>query len=73
MLLCLLHVVIIPSTFRNYIKARTCSRIPTGIPLDKLQTTWTPCISYTCAKERLMIDRLCFPTGVGNDKFDGRV
>jgi hypothetical protein len=47
--------------------------IPTGIPLDKLQTTCTPCISYTCAKERLMIDRLCLPTGVGNDKFDGRV
>jgi hypothetical protein len=66
---CLLHVVIIPSTFRNSIKARTCSY---GYTARQATTTWTPCISYTCAKERLMIDLLtisCNRKGRGDQGF----
>jgi hypothetical protein len=41
---CLLHVVIVPSLFRNAIQARTC--VPTALYTARQATaTWTPCIS----------------------------
>jgi hypothetical protein len=68
---CLLHVVIIPSTFRNPSKREHVPYWHT-ITARQATTTWTPCISYTCAKERLMIDLLtisCNRKGRGDQGF----